>query len=110
MVACGASHTLFLTRGMLLKFYVLKVEDGESLNTYVYATGDGSLGQLGLGTPERERKEAVPEPQQISTLANKHIVNIVAGDNHSMAMDITGQLWTWGCNKYGQVRVTQFIT
>jgi hypothetical protein len=56
-----------------------------------------------LGTPEGEKKDAVPEPQLLSTLVNKHIVNIVAGDNHSMAMDITGQIWTWGCNKYGQV-------
>lgn len=66
----------------------------------MYATGDGSLGQLGLG-----HDQGVSKPQTIYSLyGKKHsIINICAGENHSLALDETGQLWAFGCNKYGQV-------
>lgn len=100
MVACGASHSLFLVRG-IKPTNTTNLSDPVTLYTSVYATGDGSLGQLGLGNDI-----GVSEPQLISyLLGKKHaIIHVCAGENHSMALDETGKLWTFGCNKFGQVK------
>jgi alpha-tubulin suppressor-like RCC1 family protein/outer membrane protein OmpA-like peptidoglycan-associated protein len=34
---------------------------------------------------------------------SQKIVKIAAGSNHSLAIDSQGNLWTWGCNSYGQL-------
>lgn len=72
-----------------------------TFHTSVYATGDGSLGQLGGGTDL-----GASEPQLVTAFTGKKhsIINICTGENHSMVLDETGTLWTFGCNKYGQVR------
>jgi alpha-tubulin suppressor-like RCC1 family protein len=62
----------------------------------VWAWGDNSYGQLGLGnnTPHYE-------PTRIPGLAG--IVQISAGIYHGMALRADGTVFTWGYNGYGQI-------
>jgi alpha-tubulin suppressor-like RCC1 family protein len=41
---------------------------------------------------------------QSSPLTPVHIIDIVSGEAHSMALGESGKLWAFGCNKFGQVR------
>ena len=60
------------------------------------------MGQLGLGSYKGESK-----PTFIAALTGKRhsIIDICVGENHSLALDETGRLWAFGCNKYGQVNI-----
>lgn len=39
-------------------------------------------------------------PSEIEELPAK-IISLAAGDEHVMALDITGKIYSWGSNKYG---------
>ncbi|KAJ7531965.1 hypothetical protein O6H91_14G067000 [Diphasiastrum complanatum] len=80
-VACGAAHTLVLTGG------------GD-----VYSFGQGNNGALGHG-----RTSNVTVPTLVETLWGLGIVQITSGENHSAALSIDGQVFTWGRGKYGQL-------
>ncbi|GAQ89192.1 Putative ubiquitin-protein ligase [Klebsormidium nitens] len=80
-VACGAAHTLALTGS------------GE-----VYSFGQGQLGALGHGDLETK-----PTPTLVDSLWGLAIVQVAAGENHSAALTVDGQIFTWGRNKYGQL-------
>ncbi|MDR3352726.1 MAG: hypothetical protein LBO00_06985 [Zoogloeaceae bacterium] len=68
-------------------------------NGKVYATGDNSYGQLGLGNSRHARMVFTP----VSSLGNKKIVAIAAGDFHSLALDDLGRLYATGFNRDGQL-------
>uniref|UniRef100_UPI00398F680E X-linked retinitis pigmentosa GTPase regulator-like isoform X2 n=1 Tax=Pristiophorus japonicus TaxID=55135 RepID=UPI00398F680E len=80
--ACGRNHTLVCT------------EQGN-----VYAAGDNSEGQLGLGDNEErtifQRIEFFTDKQKIKHLA--------AGSNISAALTEDGNLFMWGDNSEGQI-------
>ena len=79
-MAVGQEHTLFLTA-----------------TGNVYAVGANQWNQLGDGTTTyRSSPVSVPVP-------TSRIIDIAAGSYHSMALDATGQLWTWGKNDKGQL-------
>ncbi|XP_017773369.1 PREDICTED: uncharacterized protein LOC108560363 [Nicrophorus vespilloides] len=80
-VSCGRRHTLALT------------------NFGVYAWGSNAHGQLGLGSSVQES----PYPQMITTLFDKRIVDVEAGQYHSTALTVTGQVYTWGWGIHGQL-------
>ncbi|GAB0092566.1 probable E3 ubiquitin-protein ligase HERC4 [Sergentomyia squamirostris] len=77
--ACGASHTLLLTR------------QGK-----VYSCGSNDYGQLGH---ELSRKR----PQHIESLKNYNIIQVSSGYGHSMALNEWGQVFTWGSDSQGQL-------
>ncbi|XP_072369988.1 uncharacterized protein rpgra [Scyliorhinus torazame] len=82
LVACGRNHTLVCT------------EQGT-----VYATGDNSEGQLGLGDTE-ERTTF----QRVEFFTNKQkIKRLAAGSNISAALTEDGNLFMWGDNSEGQI-------
>ncbi|KAI9105968.1 regulator of chromosome condensation 1/beta-lactamase-inhibitor protein II [Phlyctochytrium arcticum] len=60
----------------------------------VFVVGSGDCGQLGLG-PDVFEKEKVALLQD---LKDKHIVHVVAGGLHNIAIDASGKLYSWGCN------------
>lgn len=69
----------------------------------VYAWGDNSDGQLGLGdaqTIEFDDTDRVA-PEQIKDLSN--VLAIVRGYNHSMVLKEDGTVWAFGQNRYGQL-------
>eukprot|EP00741_Cyanophora_paradoxa_P005482 tig00000889_g5314.t1 len=83
--ACGFRHTLVLAAA------------GDS--SRVFAFGDGSGGQLGLGSaPER-----VLEPAAVASLAAHRVVALAAGDRHSVAVTEAGLVLTCGDGTYGRL-------
>mmetsp|Transcript_3200 Transcript_3200/g.4964 ORF Transcript_3200/g.4964 Transcript_3200/m.4964 type:complete len:670 (-) Transcript_3200:109-2118(-) len=90
-VACGAAHTLFVTRDARL-----------------FATGCNASGQLGTGT--REDSILPVEVQIPSSGENKasRVVSVAAGDQSSACVvnnggSSPGLLYTWGGNIYGNL-------
>ncbi len=62
----------------------------------LWATGDNSQGQLGLGDFDgRETFTPIGE--------RSDWVRIAAGDSFSMALNAAGELWGWGNNSLGQL-------
>ncbi|GCC28861.1 hypothetical protein chiPu_0007295 [Chiloscyllium punctatum] len=82
LTACGRNHTLVST------------EQGN-----VYAAGDNSEGQLGLGDTE-----ARTVFQRVEFFTNhKKIKLLAAGSNISAALTENGKLFMWGDNSEGQI-------
>jgi len=81
-VACGDDHTLALRA------------DGT-----VWAWGDDSVGQLGVGS--LPSPFLTNSPVELSVLTQ--IVAIAAGSQHSMALDTQGKVWTWGNGVDGEL-------
>ncbi|XP_067896736.1 X-linked retinitis pigmentosa GTPase regulator-like isoform X2 [Heterodontus francisci] len=82
LAACGRNHTLVCT------------EKGN-----IYATGDNSEGQLGLG--DTEERTAF---QCVEFFTNKQKIKyLAAGSNISAALTEDGKLFMWGDNSEGQI-------
>lgn len=66
----------------------------------VFSWGRNDKGQLGRGklSKEEERK-----PKLMKSLAVCTVVQITCGANHCLALTDDGRLFSWGCNKYGQL-------
>ena len=88
MVSCGGDHTLALS---------------ESGN--IYAFGQSSNGQLGLGT--RTLETSIPLLiTSLSDLSNNgigKIIQISCGENHTSAVSSCGQLFTFGDGRHGKL-------
>eukprot|EP01128_Nolandella_sp_AFSM9_P008683 TRINITY_DN5371_c0_g1_i1.p1 TRINITY_DN5371_c0_g1~~TRINITY_DN5371_c0_g1_i1.p1 ORF type:complete len:1070 (-),score=118.80 TRINITY_DN5371_c0_g1_i1:77-3217(-) len=81
-VSCGQDHTTVLS------------SSGE-----VYTFGRNNFAQLGL-----VREEAVrSKPYHVRALADKHIVRVACGGNHTLALGDNGVVWSWGCGLHGQL-------
>ncbi|CAK7197595.1 hypothetical protein SEUCBS139899_000243 [Sporothrix eucalyptigena] len=65
----------------------------------LYMCGIGRGGRLGLGD---ENTRFSFEPVQ-GPFADRKIVQIALGQNHSMAVTDNGELWTWGVNTFSQL-------
>ena len=83
MVACGRRHTMVL------------MKDGT-----VWTFGFGGFGQLGHDSclPELKPKRIDP-----CMFHNKNIVMVAAGEFHSMAVSTSGDIYTWGSSRDGQL-------
>ena len=82
-VATGASHTLCLSNS------------GD-----LFAFGDNSHGQLGLG---RKAMGNVLTPRRVDFLKGLPIRAISCGAHHSVAVSWSGAVYAWGKNSYGQL-------
>jgi alpha-tubulin suppressor-like RCC1 family protein len=99
-VAAGFDHSLAL------------IEDapGSGKGT-VLAWGLNNYGQLGNGAPlTGEEVQQSTFPVQVKTNDAGHpnlsgITKIVSIGNHNLAVDGSGQLWSWGYNAYGALGV-----
>ena len=80
-IKCGGEHSLFL-----------------SSNNNVYACGHGYLGQLGLGDDRN-----IKMPLIVHSLTNKKVIEIAAGWSHSLVLTDEGNIYSTGCNKYGEL-------
>ncbi|XP_057652123.1 uncharacterized protein LOC130891409 isoform X2 [Diorhabda carinulata] len=80
-VSCGKKHTLAIT------------------DFGVYSWGSNTYGQLGLGHSVQES----PYPQMITSLSSCKIIDICAGQYHSVALTSAGKVYTWGWGIHGQL-------
>lgn len=81
-------------------YFSAKVQGGQhtlaiDATGQVWAWGDNSAGQLGIGSFRPEDK-----PVAISGL--KKIVAVAAGRRHSLALGADGRVWAWGAGQFGQ--------
>ncbi|KAK3316435.1 hypothetical protein B0H66DRAFT_294883 [Apodospora peruviana] len=98
--------TLVLNRPLVIKDIVLAKFHSAVLTadpvSNLYMCGIGRGGRLGLGDENtRFTYTAVQGP-----LADRKVVQVALGQNHSMAIDDTGALWTWGSNAHCQLGYT----
>lgn len=79
VIAAGGSHVLALN------------DDG------LYSWGYNGFGQLGYETAQT----VSPLPEMVPLLQDAQ--DISASDNNSFILDISGALWVWGDNQFGQL-------
>lgn len=81
-VACGFWHSHALSRG------------GQ-----VFSWGQNQCGQLGLGMSG----QSISTPHMIQSLQGIPFAQISAGGAHSFALTLSGAVFGWGRNKFGQL-------
>ncbi|OCT71800.1 probable E3 ubiquitin-protein ligase HERC4 isoform X2 [Xenopus laevis] len=81
-VACGHHHSLALSK-----------------ESDIYSWGQNQYGQLGLGS--EIKKESAP--RHIKSLAGIPFAHIAAGGGHSFVLTMSGAIFGWGRNKFGQL-------
>ena len=83
----GYNHTLFLDSAGV-----------------VFAAGQNSYGKLGDGT---STTATAPITSGLSggVLEGKTFTSVVTGVHHSLALDNTGKVYSWGLNNYGQLGI-----
>ena len=84
MVACGRTFTMVLTA-----------------TGHVWTCGNGNGGELGNNHVDCKNVLTLLNPHTLFHDAS--IEMIAAGSAHAMALDTTGNLWTWGSNEFRQL-------
>ena len=82
-IKCGGEHSLFL-----------------SSNHHLYVCGHGYFGQLGLGNNKN-----INSPLIVKSLTNKIIIEIASGWSHSLVLTNELNVYSTGCNKYGELGI-----
>lgn len=96
-VASGEHHTIAVTR------------QGD-----VFTWGSDRYGQLGHGTfgrdnstasagPDRDTDNILLEPRRVEALRRVFVLQVAAGDAHSLCFAKQDELYAWGSNKSGQL-------
>ena len=83
-IAAGAYHSLAVRGG-----------------NEVMSWGRNDMGQLGIGVSGADKE--VLFPHIVSGL--EKIVDLAAGENHSLALSNDGNVWAWGNNSHGQLGI-----
>nr|XP_013806962.1 PREDICTED: E3 ISG15--protein ligase HERC5-like [Apteryx mantelli mantelli] len=81
-IACGDHHSMALSRG------------GE-----LFTWGQNAHGQLGVGG----QVTRTAEPQLVEGLKGIALAQITAGGAHSLAVSLSGAVYSWGKNDFGQL-------
>ena len=81
-VRCGGHHSLAI-----------------AASGTVFSWGQGSHGQLGLGS--RRLEAAAPQP--LARLAGLGVAAVSAGENHSLVLSTGGHLYTFGDGRHGKL-------
>ncbi|XP_050192982.1 probable E3 ubiquitin-protein ligase HERC4 isoform X2 [Myiozetetes cayanensis] len=81
-VACGYYHSLALSKG-----------------SEVFSWGQNKYGQLGLGYEYKKQTS----PHMIKSLLGIPFAQIAAGGAHSFVLTLSGAIFGWGRNKFGQL-------
>ncbi|XP_059615438.1 probable E3 ubiquitin-protein ligase HERC4 isoform X2 [Phlebotomus argentipes] len=131
--ACGTSHTLLLTKmgtvyscgnndygqlghdlsrkrpqfiSSLENYTITQVSSGAThsmaLNDWgqVFTWGSDTHGQLG-----NEMGSIQATPRIVRGLSTKHVVQIVSGHFHCLALTNSGEIFAWGANNFGQLGI-----
>nr|KAF6456349.1 HECT and RLD domain containing E3 ubiquitin protein ligase 4 [Rousettus aegyptiacus] len=81
-VACGYYHSLALSKA-----------------SEVFCWGQNKYGQLGLGIDYKKQAS----PQLIKSLLGIPFMQVAAGGAHSFVLTLSGAIFGWGRNKFGQL-------
>ncbi|XP_065692195.1 E3 ISG15--protein ligase HERC5-like isoform X1 [Patagioenas fasciata] len=81
-VACGDQHAMALSRG------------GE-----LFTWGQNAHGQLGVS----RQTALIPKPQLVERLKGIPLAQIAAGGAHNVAVSLSGAVYSWGKNDFGQL-------
>lgn len=68
-------------------------------NGSVYSFGDNEFGYLGLDSDA----ESIPQPTKIESLKSIIITKASCGSPHSLLLDISGNVYSFGYNRYGEL-------
>ncbi|XP_053920301.1 probable E3 ubiquitin-protein ligase HERC4 isoform X3 [Cuculus canorus] len=82
-IACGDQHAMALSRG------------GE-----LFAWGHNTYGQLGVGC---QTTILIPQPRLVKRLKGISLAQIAAGGGHSVTVSLSGAVYSWGKNDFGQL-------
>jgi alpha-tubulin suppressor-like RCC1 family protein len=74
---------------------------GVSTSGVAYCWGSNNSAELGLGTISASTKAEETTPQRVAT--STVFDSISAGELHSCAFTLAGDMWCWGWNLYGQI-------
>lgn len=86
-VACGGSHTLVLLR------------DGR-----LFAMGDNTHGQIGIPIDTAAESKYVDAPVHVASFDSAvKVTRIASGDEFSLALTMSGDVYSWGRGQYGQL-------
>lgn len=66
----------------------------------VWSYGIGKYGELGTG-----KEETTDEPVKAILPEGTKIIKIAIGENHNLALDSKGNVWTWGRNNHNQLGI-----
>ncbi|KAK3984092.1 BTB/POZ domain-containing protein 1 [Cladorrhinum sp. PSN332] len=95
--------SLVLNKPLLIKDVVLSKLHSAILTadpvSNLYICGVGRGGRLGLGD---ENTRFTWTPVQ-GPFTDRRVVQVALGQNHTMAIDETGSLWTWGSSAHSQL-------
>ncbi|ERL83301.1 hypothetical protein D910_00177, partial [Dendroctonus ponderosae] len=86
-VACGATHSTALNQW------------GQ-----VFSWGSDYHGQLGQQLGENIQ----PVPKIVKALASQHVIQLVCGQRHTVALTNNGDILAWGANNFGQLGIGLF--
>ncbi|XP_027747969.1 probable E3 ubiquitin-protein ligase HERC3 [Empidonax traillii] len=81
-IACGGQHAMALSRG------------GE-----LFTWGQNTHGQLGLGS----QTTFIPQARLVERLRGVPLAQIAAGGAHSTTVSLSGAVYSWGKNNFGQL-------
>ncbi|XP_010293607.1 PREDICTED: probable E3 ubiquitin-protein ligase HERC3 [Phaethon lepturus] len=81
-IACGDQHAMALSRGGKL-----------------FTWGQNTHGQLGVGS----QTTLIPQPQLVQRLKGISLAQIAAGGAHGAAVSLSGAVYSWGKNDFGQL-------
>jgi alpha-tubulin suppressor-like RCC1 family protein len=95
------------TSGVLSGKEIIAIAAGEdhavavSRNGRVFAWGGNYYGQLGNGNTTNSNVPVAVDTSGI--LGGKIIVSVMAGNGHTLALDLNGNLYAWGRGDFGQL-------
>ncbi|XP_067993448.1 probable E3 ubiquitin-protein ligase HERC4 isoform X1 [Melanerpes formicivorus] len=81
-IACGNYHSMALSRGGV-----------------IFTWGKNTHGQLGLGS----QTPFSSQPRVVKTLQGVPHAQIAAGGSHSITVSLSGAVYSWGKNEFGQL-------
>uniref|UniRef100_A0A915PIV5 Uncharacterized protein n=1 Tax=Setaria digitata TaxID=48799 RepID=A0A915PIV5_9BILA len=81
------------------KFSFADSENGPDLLPEIWTWGANENGQLGHGDLAMRR-----EPFKVADLSSMYCIKVAAGDDHTIALTGTGELYVWGSNSDGQLK------
>jgi len=89
-VSAGMHHTLAVA--------VVGNANAHPVKRRVYAWGWGEHGRLGVGHEEMQ-----VSPTEVAILSHRNVMQVCAGEQHSLARTMEGHVYSWGNNKFGQL-------